>query len=227
MKTKNLVSWMPVLLIVLHLLCALVSWIGNIYGWGVYNLFSAGGMRWTVTNFIPNLSAAPFGTVFMGLVTLSVLFESGLPHTFGSKVTMKQKRALSLALLVLAIIAVILATLLFLPSAILLNPFGTFHDSPFVNGLYGIACTAAIVVSNVYGLASGRFSNLSDTLSAHTMLLAHCLPCVLSMMLTAELMGAVAYANLADPFGTTYALIAWVLYLLPFMVSLVQYVKTR
>ncbi len=226
MKNNRIVNWMPIGLLGLILLHAIVSWIGNIYGWGVNNLFSQAGIRWTVANFIPNIAQAPFAEVMMGLITIGVATESGFFSAFSKNASLKQQRALSLAMLVLIMLIIIVACMVVLPNALLLSPFGTITDSPFSQGLYGIVCVIAIIVSNVYGLSSGRFFSLNDTIKAHVSLLLQCLPCFLSMILTAVLMESIAYSQLMDVFSLAFTIISWFLYLLPFVAQLIQILKS-
>lgn len=227
MKNNRIVNWMPIGLLGLILLHAIVSWIGNIYGWGLNNLFSQAGIRWTVANFIPNIAQAPFAEVMLGLITIGVATESGVFSAFGKNASLKQQRALSLAMLVLIMMIIIFACMVILPNAILLSPFGTIADSPFSQGLYGIVCVTAIIVSNVYGLSSGRFFSLNDTIKAHVSLLQQCLPCFISMILTAVLMGAIVYSQMMDVYSLAFVLISWFLYLLPFVAQIIQILKSR
>ena len=226
MKNNRIVNWMPIGLLGLILLHAIISWIGNIYGWGLNNLFSQAGIRWTVANFIPNISQAPFAEIMLGLIAIGVATESGIFSAFGKNASLKQQRALSLAMLVLVLLVIIQASMVLIPNAILLSPFGTIADSPFSQGFYGILCVTVIIVSNVYGLSSGRFFSLNDTIKAHVSLMTKCLPCFLSTILTAVLMGAVAYSHLMDVFSLTFALFSWVLYLLPFVAQLIQILRS-
>ena len=138
MKNNRIVNWMPIGLLGLILLHAIISWIGNIYGWGLNNLFSQAGIRWTVANFIPNISQAPFAEIMLGLVAIGVATESGIFSAFGKNASLKQQRALSLAMLVLVLLVIIQASMVLIPNAILLSPFGTIADSPFSQGFYGI-----------------------------------------------------------------------------------------
>ena len=227
MKNSRIVNWMPIGLLCLMLLHAIISWIGNIYGWGLNNLFSQAGIRWTVTYFIPNISCAPFAEVMSSLIALGVLIESGIFGAFSKKASLKQQRALSLAIAVLVIIVIVLACMVLLPNAVLLSPFGTFAESPFSEGLLGILCVTVIIVGNVYGLASGRFFNLTDTNKAHVSLIIPCLPCFLSMMLTAVLMESMTYSNIMMVPSTLFTVVSWCLYLTPFVAQLLHLIKRK
>jgi len=226
MKNSRIVNWMPIALLCLILLHAIISWIGDIYGWGLNNLFSQAGIRWTVTYFIPNISCAPFAEVLSALIAMSVLTESGIFSAFTKKASLKQQRALSLAMAVLVIIVVVLACMVLLPNAVLLSPFGTLTDSPFSEGLFGLLCVTVIIMGNVYGLSSGRFFNLADTIKAHVSLVTPFLPCFLSMMLTAVLMESMTYSNIIMVPSTLFTVVSWCLYLTPFVAQLVHLLKS-
>ena len=226
MKNSRIVNWMPIALLCLILLHAIISWIGDIYGWGLNNLFSQAGIRWSVTYFIPNISCAPFAEFLAALIAMSVLTESGIFSAFTKKASLKQQRALSLAMVVLVIIIVVLACMVLLPNAVLLSPFGTLTDSPFSEGLFGLLCVTVIIVGNVYGLSSGRFFNLADTIKAHVSLVTPCLSCFLSMMLTAVLMESMTYSNIIMVPSTLFSVVSWCLYLIPFVAQLVHLLKS-
>ena len=130
-------------------------------------------------------------------------------------------------MLVFVIIIVVLACMVLLPNAVLLSPFGTFAESPFAEGLLGIICVTVIIVGNVYGLASGRFFNLTDTIKAHVSLIIPCLPCFLSMMLAAVLMESMTYSNIMIVPSTLFTVVSWCLYLIPFVAQLVHLIKRK
>ena len=172
-------------------------------------------------------SAPAMTAVMSALIAIGVLTESGFFAAFSKKASLKQKRALSLSLLVLAIMMVVIACMVLIPNAILLSPFGTLADSPFSQGLLGIICVAIVVVGNVYGLSSGRFFSLTDTIKAHVSLLIPCLPCFLSMMLTAILKESMIYSNVIPMQSTLFSVLSWCLYLFPFAVQLLYLFKSK
>ncbi len=220
MKIRTVVRWTPIALLLALALVALVSWIGSIYGLPVNSLFSGDGIRWWVVNFIPNVSAAPFEHIIVGLMSLSVLKESGFLHAFGRNASLKCKRALSLSVLVLVLLCLTLAVMTLLPGAVLRNSFGSLTDSPFTSGLFGEVCAIVLVVSNVYGLSSGNFTNLDDTVKAHVALPGRCPDYFISLALVGELMGCLDYTGLLAQSSSWYGPVAWCLYLIPLCLSL-------
>ncbi len=220
MKISSVVRWTPIVLLLTMVLVALFSWIGSIYGLSVNNLFSGDGIRWWVMNFIPNVRETPFAYIIVGLVSLSVLKESGLFYAFSRSASLRCKRALSLSILVFGLLCLALALMTLLPDAVLRNSFGSISNSPFTSGLFGMVCAIVLVVCNVYGLSSGNFINFDDTLKAHVSLLYRCLDYFISMALVGELMGCLDYTGLLTRPSSLYEVVAWCLYLIPLCLSL-------
>lgn len=219
MNIKNITNRIPIGLLCLTVLFAIFSWVGNIYEIGVRNLFSDDGIRWVVINFIPNICNSPFAYVIVSLISLSVLKESRLRYSFSHKASLKQKRALSLAILVFMIACIISVFMLFMPNAVLLNSFGTISNSPFTRGLFGLICLVIIIISNVYGLTSGSFINLNDTLKAHTALLKQCQTYFITMIIVSELIGCIKYSDLLSVDNPWFNIITWCLYIIPLAIS--------
>lgn len=220
MRSKTIVNWIPIALLLAIVLVALFSWIGNIYELPVNDLFSGDGVRWWVMNFIPNISKSPFPYIVVGLISLSVLKESGLIRSFSRNASLKCRRAQSLSILVLIILCLIAAFMLFLPNAVLRNSFGSIGNSPFSHGSFGEISVAVLIVSNVYGLSSGNFINLDDTMKAHVYLLGRCKNYFITMVLVSELMGCLDYTGLLPQSSLWFDLVAWILYLVPLCLSL-------
>lgn len=220
--TDRILLHIPVGLICLMLLFSLYTWIGNICGIEVRSLYSADGIRWCVTHFVSNIGRAPFAEVLTGLVTLSVMRQSGIMLSLNRRSSLKQKRALSFSLLVLLIGLAIVVCLLLPPYMVLLNPFGKIANSPFTHGLYAIICLLLIVVCNVYGLISGRFVNLSDMVEAHTHALKRHCSCFIIMMLIAEFIGCLSYSGLLIIPADSYHTAEIVMYSVPLFLSILH-----
>lgn len=202
------------LLLLLLLLLSLYSWIGSACGLDVRSLYSADGLRWMFSHFVPNVSGAPWGEILIGLITISIIWHSGIIYSVSRRASLKQKRALSLAILVLIVECVVIACLLLPPAMVLLNPFGTIAHSPFLRGLYGAMCVGIVIVCNVYGLSSGHFVTLADTIEAHVALLRQGLPLLLNVILVSQLVACLDYTHLVPSASVLYAWIETSLYVL-------------
>lgn len=220
MKLKNIAKWIPLLLMILTVAVIAASWIGNIYDAGWRNLLSADGIRWTVSQFIPNMEKAPVGLIVFILITVSILVESGLLSAFHRR-SLKKNRAMSVTLFVFLLLCGLVSLMLFLPDAILLSPFGTISESPFMEGLCGIICMIIIIASNVYGYSSGRFIHLTDALTAHTIFIMHSAPYFVSLILSAELLACVNYIGMIDEGTFLFKLIAYIIYIVPLAIEII------
>lgn len=187
---------LPLILLLLLIMLSIFGWIGSACGLPIRSLFSADGLRWSFSHFVPNAGAAPWGEIFIGLITCSVVWRSGIMSSMKHRASLKQRRAFSLALLVLLIECAIVLSLVLPPSMVLLNPFGGLAHSPLLRGLYGMICVSFIVTGNVYGLSSGTFVTLTDVVEAHLALMRQSLPLLLSVILMSQLVACVDYMQL-------------------------------
>lgn len=224
MKLKNIAKWIPLLLLMMTVVVIVASWIGNIYDAGWRNLMSEDGIRWSVSQFIPNIEAAPVGLILLILITVSILVESGLLRAFRRR-SLKKNRAMSVTILVFLLLCGLISFMLFLPDAILLSPFGTIAESPFMQGLCGIICLIIIIVSNVYGYSSGRFVHFSDAITAHTIFIMHSASYFVSLILSAELLACLNYTGMIVEGTFAFILTSYILYIVPLAIEIVLAVE--
>lgn len=146
----------------------LTSWLASIYVNEITGILTPRGIRWMCSNIVANFSSVPLAKILLGLMSISVLRESGIFKVFRGHLSLKQMRALQITVLSAVIILLLFSMLLFLPNPLLLSAFGTIENSAFAKGLYGLAACYIIIVGNVYGYTSGRFIRTSDFIHAHT-----------------------------------------------------------
>jgi len=221
------------LLLIALLLLSMLSWIGNVYDWGLQSLYSAEGLRWLVGNALPNLRQAPLTETLLATTLLGVLIESGLPSILWKTLrhrhthpTLKQQRALQFTLLTTLLLIALLAALTLIPPYILLNAFGTLPHSALSQGapiLLLLLCTS---IGIVYGGLSGRFLSFTDILHACTHWPTHLASCYATMLLAAELLACIAYVwpsiQLHHPLWLS---LQTLLYTLPFLHVLLSKTK--
>lgn len=189
-----------VLLLFALFLLSVISWIGDVYGWGLQSLYSAEGIRWTVANLLPNLRRAPLPEVVTAAAGVGVLVESGIFAALWTmarrtvpRLTLKQRRALQFsAVTALALLALLLWLTAF-PPYVLLSAFGTFHGSALEQGLPALCCLACACVGMVYGGLSGRFLTMADFLRSCHVWVSRLAAYFVVMLLVAELLGCVDY----------------------------------
>ena len=138
-------------LIVLFFLCAVISWIGNVYGWQCRNVLSGEGVRWLVAMIMDNFNRSPWDYVVLSTATVSVISESGIITGFNKQKYLRQKRAYMLVLLILFLIAICVMIFTLLPGNVLMSAFGTFQNSAMQKGLFPMLAIAFYVIAVVYG----------------------------------------------------------------------------
>lgn len=205
----------PILLLSAIIVLALLSWIGNAWGWHINNLVSADGIRWIVSNITDNIEDGPIGLILLLMMAYSALIESGLLRMLRGRWTLKQRRALTLTTVVAILLLTLLLCLTFLGSGILLSPFGGLASSPLLDGILALFLVAVIILSDTFGYASGRFEGLADMIYADVYLIHHRSYYFMGYVLAAELCGCLRFAGLLDndSFWSIPAQIA--LYLIP------------
>ncbi len=162
----------PLILLLLIVLTAILSWLGSVYDWGLHSLLDAEGLRWMLTHVIDNVRQSPWVEIVMGLCSLSVLSESGLLQVFTpcfwrrSQRSLKKMRALQVT--AVCFVFLVLCTLYFvlMPTSPLLSAFGRFSQSPLYYGFYSLSLIVVTLLSVIYGYTSGRFLTLVEVAQA-------------------------------------------------------------
>lgn len=191
----------------LMLLC-FVSWVLGIYIEGVESPFTSNGLRWIVGNMMTNFDSVPLAEIIFGLFGLSVIRESGIVKIFEGHVSLKQKRALQITIISMVVFALLFSLMLFLPNAILLSAFGDLNNSPLMKGLFGIIIIFLLLVGNVYGYTSGRFTNLNDFVSAHLYIFNTISPYFLILFFSSQFICCLEFTNILSFFGDEQAIIS-------------------
>ena len=196
------------------------SWVLSIYVDGVEGLLTARGIRWLCINIVPNFASVHLAKMLLGLMAISVLRESGIIGTLRGHISLKQKRALQITGISALIIVLLFSLLLFLPNAVLLSALGTFHNSAFSKGFYGILMCFAIFIGNVYGYTSGRFLTMRDFVHGHVAIISHLSNYFVMIFFASQLVGCLDFTGilpLLGDDGTALKLIRGFLYNIPLL----------
>lgn len=224
MKRDAFLNFFPFLLILLIALLTVFSWIGSVYGMDVQNLMSADGVRWLVSNVLPNLNRAPIAPILLTLMTLSTLVESELLSAIFTKskpFTLKQRRALQYAVVVfLAGIALILALTL-LPSSILLSAFGHFEHSALQKGLFPLLLALILLTSITYGYTAGRFFSWADLVHASAYIPSRVASYWLTLFVVSQFVACLDHVFMPVS-QTPLTILSYLLYFLPLLLHLVS-----
>lgn len=190
--------WFIIIALVLVLL---VSWVVSIYVDGVEGLLTARGIRWMCSNIVPNFAAVHLAEMLLGLMSISVLRESGIMHTMKGRISLKQKRALQITGLAVLLVSGVFSLLLILPDAVLLSAFGTFHHSALSKGFYGLSMCLLIFVGCVYGYTSGRFLAMRDLVHAHVSIFSTVANYFVILFFASQLVGCIEFTGILPLLG--------------------------
>lgn len=185
------------------------SWLLSIYVEGVEGLLTPRGIRWLCSNIVPNFSSVHLAKMLLGLMAISVLRESGIISIVHGHISLKQRHALQITGIALLVILLLFSLLLFLPDAILLSAFGTFHHSAFSKGFYGLLMCLIIFVGNVYGYTSGRILTMHDFVHAHVSIFSTLANYFVIVFFASQLVGCLEYTHILPLLGDDGTALYW------------------
>lgn len=146
------------------------SWMAQAAGNGVNSLLSPEGLRWLFGHSMQWLFNDGTAVLWLLLTACGAIRYSGLGQALlsslrfrlGRPVSLRQRHACYIALLVALLYAAVLVGLAFAPQGILLSATGRFRPSPFLSGLLPAVVLGILLLSLAYGIASRRMRTLSD-----------------------------------------------------------------
>jgi aminobenzoyl-glutamate transport protein len=133
---------------------------------GVRSMLSSEGIRWFFGGF-SNIIANPLlAWLLLALIAGGSLQQSGVVQHFATKgeAPFRNRLALRVACVFLALYALVIALLTLMPHAILLSFDGYLFPSAFSRGLVPIVCFGVTLFSVVYGIISGNKQKGEDVL---------------------------------------------------------------
>jgi aminobenzoyl-glutamate transport protein len=139
----------------------LVSWLlSATQTEGVMSLLSSEGLRWFFGSFVSML-VSPF-LVWLLLLAMAggCLWQSGVLHMTTNGY--RERVALRITLVLLLLYVLVVVALTAVPHALLLSATGRLFPSPFSHAIVPILSFGILLLSAVYGWASGRFTSWAD-----------------------------------------------------------------
>ena len=179
-------------LLMAELLLVILSWLLSATRMeGVRSLLSSEGVRWFFGSFTEMVASPLLVWLLLGLCAWGALKQSGLLSVFSVSSSVsyryRDRIALRVALVFLAIYVAIIALLTLAPHAILLSATGSLFPSAFTRSLVPIVCFGICLVSLVFGLMSGRLRGLADTLDALSTGIAQGAPLIIIYLFAIQL----------------------------------------
>ena len=149
------------LLFAAQLLLMLVSWLlaAAIPTSGVRSLLSSEGLRWFLGHFSDVLGTPLLLCLLLLLMAYGCLNGCGILHF---KSSYRQRRALTITLLLLVVYVGFILLLVMMPHAVLLSATGLLWPSPFSAAVVPLFAFGITLLSAVYGYVAGSYGQMSD-----------------------------------------------------------------
>lgn len=205
------------------------SWIGSLFDFPIQNMLSAEGIRWLLQNLLPNVESSPWLTLFILVMGLGVLRDSGLLSAcfhfvfrwrYSAALSRKRRQALFLAITFFLIYVLVLSWATFSRHEILLGVTGTLERSPFLAGWPLLLVIGIAFPGGVYGLASGKFQGLIDLIRSFSSLFVSMSGFFIYAFCMAQCVGMFAYMRLDTWLGVSISMLSLWVYYLPFFLCL-------
>ena len=228
--------WHPAIVYLLLLMIViLASWIGSIMeiSWTEANneltlrsVLGVPGIRWAVRTAASCLGDAPVGNALMLFIAIGAGRGSGLFRALSHlrKLSPKESMALYISLVVLALYIMIIILGVFAGSHLLLGITGTLKGSPLYEGFMFLLMLAVALPSLVYGLSTETFRTAGDCADAFCTILPPYAHFLVTMLVAAQLLQTLAYANFDALLGLTDSamrVVSFLLYWLPLPIILI------
>ncbi len=164
---------------VLYIGLMICSWIGGLYELPVRNMLSPEGIRWVLQSMIPNVENSLWLVLFVLTMGVGVCMESGWFQacwfavrslSMTSVLSRKRRQALLLSSLFLLVYVLVILFATFSRYEILLGVTGTLYHSPFYIGMPFLVSLGMGLTGGIYGLASGKFREVSDVFRSMSVL---------------------------------------------------------
>ena len=137
---------------------------------GVRSLLSSEGVRWFIGGF-SNIVASPLlAWLLLILIACGSIQQSGVVSLFSQKgpKSFRDKLALRVACVFLALYVLVICLLTLMPHAILLSAKGSLFPSAFSRSILPIVCFGITLFSVVYGMMSGHKKTGEDVIGILT-----------------------------------------------------------
>lgn len=157
-----------VVLMVAECVLIIVSWLLSAARLeGVRSMLSSEGIRWFIGNFSTIMASPLLAWLLLALIAGGSLQQSGVVEHFMTKgeASFRNRLALRVSAVFLALYTIVICMLTLLPHAILLSVKGGLFPSAFSRSIVPIVCFGITLFSVVYGVMSGRHQKGEDVLN--------------------------------------------------------------
>lgn len=199
MNKMKLIARTSLLLLVAQFMLILCSWILNVAmpAMHVRTLLSSEGVRWFLSNFTSNMLTPLLIWIIIGSMSLGILNESKLYNDLKDikekRLSYRSRHALILTVIGLIILITVISLISFTPHAILLGVTGNLFPGPFSKGIIPVIAFSTILLSILYGVASGRISSITQIYKSLCKGLDYALPLFPVYILTMQFYASILF----------------------------------
>lgn len=152
-------SRLCLVLLVAESVLVIVSWLLSAMRLeGVRSMLSSEGIRWFVGGFSQIVASPLLAWLLLVLIAVGSVMQSGVVALFRNKgeKSFRNKLALRVACVFLALYTLIICLLALMPHAILLSVKGSLFPSAFSRSIVPIVCFGVTLFSVIFGMMSGH-----------------------------------------------------------------------
>ncbi len=213
MNRKNIPYYPLILYISLLLVAWLFSWLFGVLhlvdnSSEIKSLMTAEGIRNAVRSSSDIVNAAPWGSAMMFIVSMGMLYSSGL---FGlicdivsfRRITINQRRAGYMSLLILLLYLIVLVMSVISPWRLLMSVTDDVSVSPLARGWLLLLATAVFSVSGIYGYVYGNFRSIMDVMRGIGKSAVFFIPALMAMLPATALLSSLQYMGVFEFFGVS------------------------
>lgn len=158
-----------IVLLLAELILMFVSWLlsAAMPMSGIRSMLSGEGLRWFFGSFVDCLASPLLIWLLLLAMAWGALGRCGILSFLSSPVRpIRQRRALVISLVTLAVLVAVVLLMTAVPHAVLLSASGSLLPSPFSRSIVPIVAFALVVLAVVYGIIAGTFDSATSVYNA-------------------------------------------------------------
>jgi len=152
-------AYAVLILAVLEAVLAIGSWVLSVLCpvIGIRSLLDGEGIRWFFAHFSDMVASPVLAWLVVGSSAVGCAVDSGVVYVLHRCSLFRERVAVSFALVAVIVYVAFVVVLVASPHAVLLSASGRLYPSPFSMSFVPIVSFGFVLLSVVYGVASGRY----------------------------------------------------------------------
>lgn len=230
MNRRNIVYYPVIFYLLLLLVAWLLSWLFGVMNivddaGNMRSLMTAEGVRRAVRSSAEVINAAPWGCAMLVVVSAGLFSSSGLLRLFCDvvilhRITINQRRAGVMALLVLLLYIIVFLMSVMAPWRLLMGVTDEISVSPLAKGWLLLLSVGVLSVSGIYGYVYGNFRSIMDVMNGVGKDVEFFIPAFMAILPATALMSCMQYMGVFDILGNSSSVretVEDIVYFFPFL----------